>query len=156
MSDKVKSLQEPQKDPLSEGAARFDRLIESVRVKAVQTVGTAPPQTNPLALSNPEEDWARRYRSLSIGPELRGIATQDLPGFPLKAVLPDVPMAEPRTDTPFRAAPQAVDGIGPRPAQSVVPERMVDAKPRSAPSIGAAIGKRGRRGASLLGWLGLR
>ena len=124
MAEKPKSLLEKgAPNALSEGAARFDRLIESVKAQQMPAAEvSAPPTPNPLLHSSPGEEWARRFQSQAIGPEQMRVSLGDLAPVP-KAML-----------------------VPPMPAREIVPERRAEfAPPSVAPGrempLGTQLGK---------------
>ena len=79
-------------DALGEGAARFERVIESV--KRQQAVAPeALPQTiavNPLLSASPGEEWARRFQTQAIGPDFGPINPGELPSAARAMILPAI------------------------------------------------------------------
>lgn len=95
MSEKPKGLMEGgPKSALDEGLARFDRLIESVKLNQAPPQQPAATNSNPLMAEGPEEAWARQFRSAAIGPELRPLAPSELAPVPRAAVVPDLGFAK--------------------------------------------------------------
>jgi hypothetical protein len=154
MGDKGRGLNdEPVPGALSEGAARFDRMIEQVRMQYVRKEEGAPvPVSNPLTAVSPEEEWSSRYRSLGIASEPGNGPPMEFPRFPRLSVLPELaPAKEPAKETVKEMVREvepprdvlAVRSVGPAepPAPHVVPRG----------TIGARIG-RSRRGKK--SWLG--
>ena len=82
--------------PLAEGAARFDRLVRTVKdgQLARTKTGLNQPPTEAFVLS-PEEAWAKKYMPHCIGPVCYGpITAAGLPSF-ARAGAP--PAESPRT-----------------------------------------------------------
>lgn len=138
MAEKTKSLLEGGPlNALGEGAARFDRLIESVKTQQQQTPPAEPvaaPAPNPLLHASPGEEWARRFQSQAIGPEQWGVSLGDLAPVP-KALL-----------------------VPPMPTPDFVPERAADLPPRPAAPVleaplGTQLGKSEKPRRSFLGRL---
>lgn len=119
MAEKPRSLLESAPDdPLSAGVARFEKLIETVKVQQAQSTPQAPAApANPLLYTSPGEEWSRQFQSQSIGPELKGLTMSDL--------------------APFRPAM-----VTPPAAPDIVPTRTADiAPPSAARALGAQIGR---------------
>lgn len=132
MADKPKSLLEGGGNALGEGAARFDRLIESVRVQqAPQKETPAPPPANPLLSVGPQEAWTRQFQSQAIGPELSGLARSDYAAVPRDAFMPrhasDILPAKSADIAPDRTAevvvPPSAPGGDLRPGRQALAER---------------------------------
>ncbi len=109
-------LDRPVTGALSEGAARFERLIETVKAQQVAPLAhEALPVSNPLVPASPEEEWARQYRSQAIGPELPSISISGLAAVPRAFVLP------PAVHT---IVPDRLAGIAPMPVTGAIGESM--------------------------------
>lgn len=115
---------------LSEGAARFERLIEAVKAQqAPPSAHEVRPMSNPLVPASPEEEWARQYQSQAIGPEP-----------------PAIPVSE------LRAVPRGL--FVPSPVPSFVPSRLAEIAPKpAAAAIGEMMGKPARPRRSWFGRL---
>jgi hypothetical protein len=125
MAEKVKGLLDGAAgDALSEGAARFDRLIESVKAQPAAPAASAPqPVRNPLMAVSPEENWAKRFDTQAVGSDFGARLPVDIAPLPHAVVVP---------------VPQ------------IVPSRAAEALARpSVQPLGAEIGKPVRRS-----WLG--
>jgi hypothetical protein len=96
MAEKPKSLLEGgAPNALSEGAARFDRLIESVKAQQMPAAEVAAaPSPNPLLHTSPGEVWSRQFQSQAIGPEQQGVSLADLAPVPRTALVPPMPAIE--------------------------------------------------------------
>jgi hypothetical protein len=120
MAEKMKSLLEGGPlNALGEGAARFDRLIESVKAQQLPMPAPEPvaaPAPNPLLHASPGEEWARRFQSQAIGPEQWGVSLSDLVAVPKAMLVPPIPMPD---FVPERTAERAAD-LPPRPAAPVL------------------------------------
>ena len=93
MSDERKSLLDKGAvDGLADGAAHFDRLIESVRLNRIPPSQHAPAAvSNPLLSASPGEAWAREFQTQSIGPEGGRTAMVDFAPVPKFVVVPPPP-----------------------------------------------------------------
>lgn len=120
MADNPKSLlDQPARGAFAEGAARFERLIQSVKVQQADN-GPSPAALpdNPLLAVSPEEEWSRQFRSVGIGPERRGLSPSDLAPLPRAMALPEF--------------------VAPKPAVAAAPTAELAPKPAA---IGAGMGK---------------
>ncbi len=90
MAEKPKSLLEGGAvDALGEGAARFERVIDSVkRQHAVVPEKSHAPAGNPLLSASPGEEWARQYQTQVIGPDARRITPAELSPVARAMILP--------------------------------------------------------------------
>ena len=142
MAEKMKSLLEGGPlNALGEGAARFDRLIESVKLQQQPTPAQEPvaaPAPNPLLHASPGEEWARRFQSQAIGPEQWGVSLGDLAPVPKAMLVPPMPTPD---FVPERTTERAAD-LPPRPAAPVL----------EAP-LGTQLGKQEKPRRSFLGRL---
>lgn len=70
---------------LTDGAERFDRLIQGVKDRQLSEVTNAPaPKTIGAAFAvSPEEAWSRRFMTAGIGPQ--AIAAPQMPSVGLTA-----------------------------------------------------------------------
>ncbi|HWU26445.1 MAG TPA: hypothetical protein VN154_08585 [Rhizomicrobium sp.] len=96
MSDERKSLLEKASgDSLAEGAAHFDRLVESAKLNRMSPRAealTAAP--NPLLPASPGEAWAKQFQTQSIGPDAGRTAMVDFAPLSAKmVVIPPPPEA---------------------------------------------------------------
>jgi hypothetical protein len=92
---------------LSEGADRFDRLINGVKERQFSEVHNAPmPKAVSTAFAvSPEEAWSRKFMTAGIGPKEFAVPQ-----------MPSIPVAAPLTGQMFRAAPE------PLPARPALPD----------------------------------
>jgi len=119
MTEKTKGLLESgTRNAFGEGAARFDRLIESVKTQhAVRVQSESAPVSNPLTAVSPEEEWSKQFQSLGIGPERHAITPSEMAFVPRGAILAGVP-----------------------PVRDIAPSRATEIVGRPSPS-GADMGK---------------
>jgi hypothetical protein len=106
-------------DALGEGAARLERIIETVKNNHAQPARTVNQAVgaNPLLAAGPGEEWSRRFQSNPIGPDPRGLSISDFAEIPRATIIP-APTAD--------LVPQGFGGTG--------------SKLRT-PALGAQIGK---------------
>jgi hypothetical protein len=120
MAEKPKSLLEGgPANALGEGAARFEKLIESVKAQHAAPVEAARAATpNPLLRESPGEAWSRSFQSQGIGPDAGGFNLADLAPVPRAMIVP------------------------PMTASDIVPDRRAEivSRPTVAP-MGTKIGK---------------
>lgn len=118
MADERKGLLEKgAADGLAEGAAYFDRLIESVRLNRNPPSPQAPAAlSNPLLSASPGEAWAKEFQTQSIGPEGGRTAVVDFAPLPKWVVVPPPPDA-------FPAARAFAPKIDLAPPKDFVPEK---------------------------------
>lgn len=123
MAEKPKSLIEgAPKDALSEGAARFERLIETVKAQqAAPAERPAAAGPNPLLSVSPQEEWSRRFQSQPIGPEAGGPSPGELAVIPRSALVP--PLAQDLATAP-RIVPERAAELAARPAGAALGARI--------------------------------
>ncbi len=90
MAEKTNGLlEQPARGALAEGAARFERLIKSVKAQQAQAEKSpAAPVHNPLLAVSPQEEWSRQFQSSGIGPEWSELKLSDLAPLPRAASCP--------------------------------------------------------------------
>ncbi len=115
MAEKTKSLLDgPAGGALAEGAARLERLIQSVKAQQAQAdQRPAAPVRNPLLVVSPEEEWSRHYQSLGIGHEGRGLTLSDLAPLPRAMIMPEPELGKPVIPGP------AMDVVAKAPAAAI-------------------------------------
>jgi hypothetical protein len=136
MAEKTRSLLETAPaSALGEGAARFDRLIESVKASQSSVPAPTTPAViqNPLFQTSPGEEWSRQFQSQSFGPELKSLSLSDLAPVPRALLMPD--------DLSSLAPGRNGDFAAPRSAE-------IATRP---PPLGAGIGKPEKARRSWLG-----
>ena len=145
MSDLQKPNQTVSRGALAEAAERFDRLARGVKDQQLSETRTGPRVALTESLvASPEEAWAKKFMTQSIGPA--AVSLQQ-PVFPALATLAQAPLASHSLSAMQPAvATGSFQGAPPRRSSlNVIAER-----PRN--EIGSNIGKRpGRR--TWLGWL---
>jgi hypothetical protein len=97
MTEKPKSLLEAgPANALSEGAARFEKLIESVKAQHAAPVDAPPAAAvpNPLLPTSPGEAWSRNFQSQSIAPGATSFALSDLAPVPRAMIVPPITAAD--------------------------------------------------------------
>ena len=118
MAEKPKSLLEGgPANALSEGAARFEQMIESVKAQHAAPVEAAPAKMpNPLLRESPGEAWSRNFQSQSIAPGVSSFALSDLAPLPRAMIVPPI--------SPSDIAPSRTAEIAPRPAVAPMGTQM--------------------------------
>lgn len=120
MSEERKGLLENgAADGLAEGAAHFERLIESVRLnRNPPPLQTPAALTNPLLSASPGEAWAKEFQTQSIGPDGGRTAVVDFAPLPKLVVVPPPPEM-------FPAAREFAPRIDLAPPKDFVPQRRL-------------------------------
>src|SRR5271165_5693540 len=92
MVEKTNSLlDQPAPDAFAEGAARFERLIQSVKSQhANNDAKPAALPLNPLLAVSPEEEWSKQFQNVGIGPERGRLSLTDLAPLPRAMIMPEL------------------------------------------------------------------